>query len=44
MAGASIAWASPPLEWPRVQGLLGALLAEGVLVREPPGKTIGQLP
>lgn len=44
MAGASIAWANPPLEWPRVQGLLDALLAEGILDREPPGKTIGQLP
>jgi hypothetical protein len=44
LAGASISWASPPLEWPRVQGLLEALLAEGILDREPPGKTIGQLP
>jgi hypothetical protein len=44
MAGAAVSWASPPLEWPRVQGLLEALLAEGVLDREPPGKTIGQLP
>ena len=43
-AGAAANWTRAPLEWPRVQGLLEALIAEGILDRAPPDKTIGQLP
>jgi hypothetical protein len=44
LAGAAVKWTAQALEWPRVQGLLEALVAEGILDREPPSSTIGQLP
>ena len=39
MAGASTAWTSEPLDWPRVKGLLEALIDEGLLGRAPAAKT-----
>jgi hypothetical protein len=44
LASAATNWTVQPLEWPRVQGLLEALIGEGILEREPPGTAIGQLP
>jgi hypothetical protein len=44
LASAATHWTSQPLDWPRVQGLLEALIGEGILEREPSGKSVGQLP
>jgi hypothetical protein len=36
LASSATTWSSEPLEWPRVQELLGNLLEAGVLTRSPP--------
>jgi len=36
LAGSATTWSKEPLEWPRVQELLGNLLEAGVLARSPP--------
>lgn len=44
MAGSSTAWSTEPLEWPRVRGLLEALIDGGFLGRTPAEKQIASLP
>src|SRR3954471_13837200 len=44
LAGAATGWSTQPLDWPRVKGLLEALLEEGIIAREPPEKSVSQLP
>jgi hypothetical protein len=36
MAAAATTWSGEPLEWPRVQGMLEVLVAEGILARSKP--------
>jgi hypothetical protein len=43
-AKAATTWAVRPLEWLRVRDLLEALLDEEIIVREPPEKSVSQLP
>src|SRR5512140_43913 len=44
MAGEAITWSAQPLEWPRVKGLLEALLDAGLLDRTRPQQNTAQLP
>ncbi|HEY6909781.1 MAG TPA: hypothetical protein VI356_10450 [Myxococcales bacterium] len=44
MAGSATTWSPDPLEWPRVKGLLEALLEAGILDRNRPQLATAQLP
>ena len=44
MAGAATGWSAEPLDWPRVRGLLETLIEEGIIDREPPEKSVSQVP
>jgi hypothetical protein len=40
VAGSATTWSKGPLEWPRIQGILGDLLGAGVLLRERPATPV----